>query len=187
MPNGRLQNSEIMKSLKKILLIGLFIVTGNLSFAQDKAPNYKEVVTQNLNAEADIKVVSDYTNALVNNKMEEAAKHLSEKYMGYGPAENDSINKKDTIEDWKKSHLVRSNQKVSFLSESFTVLQGDLEGNWVSQWGTYVFTQNGKEITLPFQSTSQVSNGKIDTNRIYFDNLAVVMALGYTLTPPEEK
>ena len=176
-----------MKTLKKTVLLALFLAIGNLSFAQEKTPSYKDVVTQNPNAEADIKILSDYTNALVNNKMDVAANQLSEKYMGYGPAANDSINKKDGLDSWKKAHLVRTNQKVSFLSESFTVLQGELKGNWVSQWGTYNFTEGGNDISLPYQVTARVTAGKIDTSRIYFDNLAVLVALGYTITPPAKK
>ncbi len=176
-----------MKSLQKTAVLLIFVAIGNLSFAQDKTPSYKDMVVTNPNAEADIKVVSDYTNALVNNKMDEAAKHLSEKYMGYGPAANDSINKTGHIEGWKNVHLVRTNENVTFVSETFRVTQGELKGEWVSQWGTYSFTQDSKDITLPFQANSLVSNGKIETSRIYFDNLAVTLALGYTLTPPEKK
>lgn len=178
----------IMITVQKTTLLAiLFMGFSTISFAQDKTPSYKDVVTENPNAEADIKVVSDYSNALVNNKMDEAANQLSEKYMGYGPAANDSINKKDEIEGWKKAHLVRANEKVSFVSETFRVLQGDLKGNWVSQWGTYKFTQEGKDIELPYQITARVTDGKIDTSRIYFDNLAVLVALGYTITPPAKK
>lgn len=176
-----------MKTLKKTVGLLLFIAIGNVSFAQDMTPSYKDIVVENPNAEADIKAVSDYTNALVSNKMDMAAKHLSEKYMGYGPAVNDSINKTGHIEGWKNAHLVRTNQKVTFISQTFRVAQGELKGDWVSQWGTYSFTQDGKDITLPYQSTSLVSDGKIETNRIYFDNLAVLEALGYTITPPAKK
>ena len=177
----------IMKTVQKTTLFAiLFMGFSTLSFAQDKTPSYKELVAENPNAEADIKIVSDYSNALVNNKMDEAEKQLSEKYMAYGPAANDSINKKDEIAGWKKSHMSRTNEKVSFVSESFRVLQGDLKGNWVSQWGTYNFTENGKDISLPYQVTARVANGKIEMSRIYYDNMAVLVALGYTVTPPKK-
>lgn len=180
-------NPHFMKTIKKpSLLIILFLGLCTFSFAQTKTPSYKELVGENPNAEADIKVMSDYTNALANNKMDVAANQLSEKYVGYGPAATDSINKKEEMASWVIAHLVRTNEKVGFVSMSYRVLQGPYKGDWVAQWGDYSFTENGKDITLPFQVTARVSNGKIEMSRVYYDNLAIVTALGYTITPPKK-
>ncbi len=119
--------------------------------------------------------------------MAEAGNLLTEKYIGYGPAVNDSTSKQQTITDWTQVHKLRTNQKVSFVSQTFRVLQGDLQGDWVSHWGTYSFTQNEKDIELPYQFTARVTDGKIDSSRIYFDNLAIVEALGYEVTPPKKE
>ena len=127
-----------MKTLKTSLLLICFVLIGQFSFSQDDSPSYKDVVVENPEAEADIKVVSDYVNALVNNKLEEAGNLLAEKYIGYGPAVNDSVTKQKNIESWKEVHKIRTNQKVGFVSQTFRVLQGDLKGDWVSHWGSKV-------------------------------------------------
>jgi len=66
------------------------------------------------------------------------------------------------------------------------VLSGNLKGEWVSVWGTYSFTQDGKNLSFPFQYTARVTGGKIDTDRVYYDRLYIFQTLGYKLTPPEK-
>lgn len=176
-----------MKILKKVALLILFIGFSHLSFAQNETPSYKDIVTENPDAEADIQVVSDYVNLLVGNNMAKAASLLSEKYMEYGPAANDSINKIDQMAAWKAAHLVRTNEKVSFVSMSYRVLQGPYKGDWVCQWGNYNFTQDGKDVSLPYQVTTLVADGKIEMDRIYFDTASILTSLGYTFIPPVKK
>jgi len=176
-----------MKISKTPLLLLCFIIIFQLSFSQNETPSYKDLVVENPEAEVDMQVVNDYVNALINNKMMEAEKLLGDKYMGYGPAVNDSISKQETMASWKESHKIRTNEKVGFVTQTFRVLQGELAGDWVSQWGTYTFTQNGKNIELPYQLTALVSNGKISRSTIYFDNLAIIEALGYQITPPKQE
>jgi len=181
------QNTKKLRSrLLKATIVFLFLAVGQITYSQNKELSYKDNVVENPEAEVDIKVVSDYVNALVNNEMAKAEQLLTEKYIGYGPAINDSINKQENINSWNQNHKVRTNQKVSFVTQTFRVLQGNLQGDWVSQWGSYTFTQNGKEIKLPYQFTARVSNGKIDRSTIYFDNLSVLLQLGYTVTPPKQ-
>ena len=175
-----------MKTLKLSLLLLCLVISSQLSFSQGDSPRYKDLVVENPEAEEDIEVVSSYVNALVNNKMLEAENLLSEKYIGYGPGTNDSISKQGTIKAWTETHQVRSNEKVGFVSQTFRVLQGDLQGDWVSQWGTYSFTQNGKHVELPYQLTARVRDGKINRSRIYFDNLTIAKSLGYNVIPPKE-
>ncbi len=181
------QNTKKLRTrLLKASIVFLFLAVGQITYSQNKELSYKDNVVENPEAEADIKIVSDYVNALVNNEMAKAEKLLAEKYIGYGPAVNDSINKQENINSWNQNHKVRTNQKVGFVTQTFRVLQGNLQGDWVSQWGNYTFTQNGKEVKLPYQFTARVSNGKIDRSTIYFDNLSVLLQLGYTVTPPKQ-
>ena len=77
------------------------------------------------------------------------------------------------------------NRKVSFVTQTFKVLLGDLKGSWVSLWGNYSFTQGGKNVSFPFQYTARVSSGKIDTDRIYYDRMFIMQTLGFKVTPPE--
>jgi predicted SnoaL-like aldol condensation-catalyzing enzyme len=178
-----------MKNLKKLFRVSIVLIllsVSQITFSQKKEQSYKDFVIENPDAETDIKVVSDYVNALVNNEMAKAEQLLAEKYIGYGPAINDSINKQNSMDSWKEIHKVRTDQKVSFVTQSFRVLQGNLKGDWVSQWGNYSFTQNGKTVKLPYQYTARVANGKINRSSIYFDNLSVLKQLGYKVTPPKQ-
>jgi ketosteroid isomerase-like protein len=54
----------------------------------------------------------------------------------------------------------------------------------VSTWGTYSFTENGKDVKVPFQFTARVKNGKINRSVVYYDQLAIMKTLGFTVTPP---
>jgi hypothetical protein len=175
-----------MKISKTLLLLLCFIIIGELTFSQNRTPKYKNVVAKNSEAEADIKVVSDFVISLIHNKMIEVEKLLDDAYVGYGPAINDSMTKQETLVSWNKTRKIRTNEKVGFVTQTFRILKGNLKGDWVSQWGTYTFTQNGKEIKLPYQLTARVNNGKINRSTIYYDNLAAIETLGYQITPPKQ-
>ncbi|WP_296313988.1 hypothetical protein [Winogradskyella sp. UBA3174] len=175
-----------MKISKTPLLLLCFIITGQLMFSQNKTLKYKNVVAENRESEANIKVVSDCVNSLIHDKMMEVEKLLDDAYMGYGPAINDSITKQETMASWNKTRKIRTNETVGFVTQTFRILKGNLKGDWVSQWGTYAFTQNGKDIKLPYQLTARVNNGKINRSTIYYDNLAAIETLGYQITPPKQ-
>jgi predicted SnoaL-like aldol condensation-catalyzing enzyme len=147
--------------------------------------SYKEVVVENPNAESDMKVVSDYTNALVLGDVVKAKSLLSDKYLGYGPSVKDSSNAEQRIAAWTENYKRQKDRKTSFVTQSFRVLSGNLKGNWVSLWGDYVFTMEDKTLTLPYQYTANVIDGKITSDRIYYDALSLYFQLGYKLTPPD--
>jgi ketosteroid isomerase-like protein len=174
-----------MKILKTTVL-ALFLCIGQITLAQE-TKSFNEMVSQNPTAEEDLKVVSDYLDAIVNNKMDVVESLLSDDYISAGPSNGETSTKAEEITNWKEAHKVRTNQKNEYVVNSWRVLDGDYKGDWVSIWGTYTFTENGKEIVLPYQYTAMVDGGKIQKAVIYYDNLAVVTAMGYTLTPPEKK
>lgn len=155
--------------------------------AQSSAPipRYKDMVADNPTAEADIKVVSDYVNALVSGNTDKAKALLAAKFKGYGPAPTDLATVAQTISNWQRTYQMQANRKVEFVTQTFHVKAGALRGNWVSMWGNYSFTEGSKSVKFPFQYTAHVTNGKIDQDRIYYDQLYIVSALGYKVTPPE--
>ncbi len=168
------------------IFLTLFATIAHAQSTPSAQPRYKDVVVDNPNAETDMKVVSDFINALTNDNLDKAKSLLAERYKGYGPSPLDSTTTERTINSWKESNKIQLNRKVSFVTQTFRVLLGDLKGNWVSVWGDYSFTQNGKNVSFPFQYTARVINGKIDTDRIYYDRMFVLQTLGYTVTPPEK-
>ena len=154
--------------------------------APANAPRYKDVVVDNPNAEADMKVVSDFVNALtVSGDQAKVRSLVSPAFIGHGPAPTDSANIDQTLKTWAESYKTQMNRKVSFVTQTFQVTTGNLKGNWVSMWGDYTFTENGKTISFPYQYTARVADGKIVTDRVYYDRMYIVTQLGYKVTPPE--
>lgn len=180
--------------MKKFIKLGLLltvflllILAANVQ-AQDtpvEQTTYKDWITDNPNAEADIKVVADYLNALVEGDIEKALTLLADEYTEVGPTVADTLNKEKVITGWEGNYLNHSNRKIEFANVTFRVLQGNPKGDWVTVWGTYSFTQQSKDINLVFQYTGKVTNGKIIAGVIYYDRLQVYQTLGYKLTPPE--
>lgn len=60
-------------------------------------------------------------------------------------------------------------------------------GEWILSWGTTTISdkESGTTVSIPFQITSLVENGKIAVMMYFFDRLNVMENLGYTLTPPK--
>ncbi len=72
-----------MKTLKTVA-IALVLCLGQITFAQESA--------ENPTAKEDIKVVGDYIDALMTNKMDVAASLLADEHIGAGPANGDTQN-----------------------------------------------------------------------------------------------
>ncbi len=172
------------KTLQSVALV-VFLCLAQFTFSQDMG--YSETVALNPTYEEDIKVVTNYVDAITNNKMDVVSSLLADDYQGTGPSNGDISTKTEVITSWTESHKKRTNQKNEYVYNTFRVLNGDLKGDWVSIWGTYMFTEQGKDITLPYQFTAEVKNSKIQRSVIYYDNLAVVQAMGYEITPPKTK
>ncbi|SOD97456.1 nuclear transport factor 2 family protein [Spirosoma fluviale] len=175
---------KTMFRLPLVVLAALLLFVSASAQAQ-QTPRYKDVVVENPNAEADMKVVSDFINALVSGDLAKARSLASPTYIGRGPAATDSANVDKVIQNWQGNHKTQSDRKVTFVTQTFKVLSGALKGNWVSLWGDYTFTQAGKTIKFPFQYTAGVADGKILGDRIYYDVLSIYTQLGFKVTPPE--
>jgi hypothetical protein len=73
-----------------LLLIGPIATKAQPSKAT--APKYKDMVADNPNADADIKLVEDYLNLLASGNADKAKSLLADNYMAYGPSPADSSN-----------------------------------------------------------------------------------------------
>lgn len=175
-----------MKTNKFFLLIAIIIICFSKSnLCQAQQLPYREVVVENPNAEADLKIAADYSNAIAAGDVAKMKNLLSDKAMMYGPSPIDSSTAEQTIKGWVDGGFkTTSNRKVSFVQQTSKILQGPFKGNWVYQWGTFTFTQDGKTVSFPYQSTSRIENSKIVTSRIYYDRLYMMTQLGFKLTPP---
>ena len=167
-----------------LLLINTWVQAQN---TPANPPRYKDVVVDNPTAEADMKVVGDYVNALVAGDSDKAKGLLAPGYVGRGPARLDSASAEQIIAIWQGNVKTQQDRKVGFVTQTFNVLSGNLKGHWVSMWGDYTYTDkaSGKTVTFPFQLTSRVANGKVMDDRIYYDTMAILTQVGYKVTPPE--
>jgi ketosteroid isomerase-like protein len=177
------------KNIQLCLLMAaaLFLFSVAKTQAQSAAPaayHQKDMIGDNPTADRDIKAVSDFTYAIVSGDIPKVKTLLADKFKGYGPAPTDSASAEQMTKMWQENYKTQSDRKVNFVAQSFRVLSGDLQGNWVSVWGDYTFTSDGKTVQFPYQCTYHVTNGKIDSSRIYYDQLYIVQKLGFTLTPP---
>lgn len=178
------------KTIKVSLLFAtlLFTVFTTRVHAQSgpvSQPSYKDRTVENPNADADIKVVDSFLNSLISGDLDKAKSLLAENFKGYGPAPTDSSTVEQTITNWKENYKKQLNRKVDFVTATFRVLSGIHEGDWVSLWGNYSFTQDGINISLPFQYTARVADGKITGDIVYYDNMYILQTLGYKVTPPD--
>jgi ketosteroid isomerase-like protein len=176
--------TNIKKSLILVILF-LSVYSTKAQIQPTTSTGYRDNVVDNPNAESDIKIVSDYLRLLVSGDLDKAKSLLAPNYKGYGPSPIDSTTIEKTMSEWSQIGKTRTNQKVSFRNTTFRVTTGTTQGDWVSVWGDYNFTQNGKDIKLPFQFTARVTAGKIDGSRIYYDRLYPMQILGYKITPPD--
>ncbi len=170
-----------------VLATSFLIISASAQAQKSPAnpPRYKDVVVDNPTAEADMKVVGDFVNALVSGELDKAKTLASPAYVGRGPAPSDSANIEQMITNWKENYKTQMDRKVSFVTQTFRVLSGSLMGNWVSLWGDYTFKEAGKTISFPFQYTARVANGKVMGDRIYYDRMFILTQLGFKITPPE--
>ena len=178
------------KGISKTLLLAITMLCIGFTsvYAQPsttKPPKYKDWVGENPNADADIKLVSDYVDNLVAGQIDKAVSVLAANFKGFGSSTGkDSGDAKMVAESWKQNDSVQTNRKAEYVVATFVVKQGELAGHWVEMWGTYSFTENGKDVKFPYQYSAHLKDGKIDRDYIYFDRLSILEALGYTITPP---
>lgn len=173
-----------------LLCAGLLLAALAPASAQNaptKTPSYKESILDNPNAEADIAVVESFIKHLVSGDLDKARALLTTDYKGSGPSPDDKFNAETVIANWKESIKTEKDRKVEFVTQTFRVASGNLKGDWVSMWGDYTFTTDGKTVKVPYQYTALVRSGKIATDVVYYDRLYVMQQLGHTLTPPAKK
>lgn len=164
------------------LLLGLSL-TSQSTWAQN-AP-----MTVNPNAQRDIQLVIDYVNAVtVTGDQEKARALVSPSYMAHGPGGADSATIEQTLKNYQQGQKFQINRKNEFSAQSFRIPSGAMQGDWVSLWGYYTYTDThtpaGQTVSFPYQYTAKVDKGKIVRDRLYFDELSVLKQFGFKLIPP---
>lgn len=141
------------------------------------------------NEEANIKLVSEFIDALISNKQDKVKSLVTGDFMDYGPSIKDSMNIDQLTYAWAKIDSTRANQDAGvFVATSLVVNEGDLAGDWVNVWGTYTANEKSSNYAYnaPWHRVFRVKEGKISFSRAWFDNLAISLELGTVIPAPKE-
>ncbi|MBV1923489.1 MAG: nuclear transport factor 2 family protein [Flavobacteriaceae bacterium] len=141
------------------------------------------------NEDANIKLVSEFIDALITNKQDKVRSLVTDDFMDYGPSQKDSMNIDQLTYAWTAIDSLRSNQDAGvFVATALVVNEGDLAGEWVNVWGTYTAKENssGYEYSAPWHRVFKVNDDKISFSRAWFDNLAISLDLGTVVKASKE-
>ena len=137
----------------------------------------------NKNAEANVRLVEKYVQAVENLDYETMASLLDDNYVGYGPSYGDSIKKEEAVENWKFSsgNIYESISYNRSRNAAVTVPDGDNKGEWVSNWAELTINYQWTDIpvTLWANSIYQIENGKIVKSFTFYNEADAYRQLGY--------
>ena len=177
------------KSYKKTAVYavaGMFLMLLNFTaFAQTENNANLEYPA----AEDDLEVAKATVDAYETGDWDELRSNLKQDAIIYGLGNTDSIDVDETITYWSRG---RDDANPN-LAENGTWLtvsmeEGPRKGNWVLYWGTNTLTyKNGEEITFPFHVSMKMEDGKVSEAHFYYDNMKIIRALGYAISPPLEE
>ena len=143
-------------------------------------------LTPNPQAQQDIQDVSDYVNALtVSGDQAKARTLIDPTYMAHGPGTADSANTEKTMTTWQTAYTFQTDRKNDFSAQSIRIPSGPMQGDWVLLWGYYGYSdKRGGKAYFPYHYTAKVVNGKIVSDRLYYDELSVLKGFGFKVIPP---
>jgi len=170
--------------MKNLLLIASII----LVFWSCNAP-VSEDVDLPPEGEEQIQLVENYLNALLGKDITTMESFLSDDYMGYGPAVNDSSDLAQTLENWKNNwHSLFTSIESERVHRIFTNSgEGRAAGDWVSEWGivTTNYIDGSESVTFWFNGVYRVTDGKIDRSRGFYDTGDIMAQQGFEFVPPD--
>lgn len=132
-------------------------------------------------AEANLKIVNEYMDALLTNDQEKLKSFVGEGFMGYGPSRKDSSNIEEIASVWAGISKLRSNQDLGISGmTALRVNEGQYVGEWVQLWGNYTATLNdgGYAYDVPWHSNFFIKDNKIVWTRTWYDSLETALDLG---------
>lgn len=162
-----------------VLLLG-FSFTSLTTWAQN-APT-----ATNPNAQRDIQVVTDFVTAMtVTGDQVKARTLIDPTYVAHGPGAADSATTEQAMKNWETANKFQLKRKNDFSAQSVRITSGPMQGDWVLLWGYYGYTDaRGGKAKFPYQYTAKVANGKILSDRLYYDQLSVLTGFGFKVIPP---
>ena len=157
--------------MKNLLLI---LLVTSLSISCEKVSD---------NSEKNIALVEQYIQAVENLNSDGMDNLLADNYMGYGPSQNNEINKEDAIKNWKNfsTTLYKSIKYTKNRNIAVTIPDGENKGEWVTNWAelTIVYKKDNAEVTLWANTLYQIENNKIIKSYTIYNEADALHQLGY--------
>ncbi|CAM4404891.1 nuclear transport factor 2 family protein [Zobellia nedashkovskayae] len=177
-----------MRTINKITLFTLAVLFTPLIFNAQEISATMEFE----NAEANVAIVSNYVNALQNEDVQTMVAQLADDAKIYGLTGGPSNEMSPTqLSEYYKESFATTKHKIdeNTAYAPIKVTGGINEGEWVMVWTTDTIShkETGQEIAIPAQVTCILENGKIAMMAHYYDQLNVMMSMGYTLQPPSKE
>jgi hypothetical protein len=135
-------------------------------------------------------IVRSYKDAIETNNIAMIDSLLASNYKGYGPSVDDSINKEQTLSNWKyNSENLYESFKFSRLQNfAKTVKEGEEAeaGDWVSSWAylTIKYKDGTGPINVWVNAEYKIENGKIVYSRTFYDESDILRQLNSSIEPP---
>jgi hypothetical protein len=137
-------------------------------------------------------IVRSYKDAIETNNVAMMDSLLASNYKGYGPSVNDSINKEETLSNWKYNteNLYESFKFSRLQNFAKTVKEGEETepGDWVSSWAylTVKYKDGRGQVNVWVNAEYKIENGKIVYSRTFYDEADILRQLNYSVEPPVE-
>ena len=144
----------------------------------------------NENAENNIALIEKYIQAVEDLDFTAMETVLSDDYVGFGPSINDSIGKRDAVDNWKQNveNLYESISYNRSRVVAITITSGDNQGDWISNWAelNIVYKADKKSVTIWANTTYQIENNKIVKSYTFYNEADVLEQLGYVFINPND-
>lgn len=157
--------------MKKTFLFLLFLTT------------FIGCTTNNSNSIKNTALVEKYVQAVEDLDYTIMESMLADNYIGHGPSVNDSINKKQTLKNWKNNieNLYESIDYNKSRNIAVAVNSGENKGEWVSNWAELkiVYKKDNKEVIIWANTIYKIDHGKIVKSFTFYNEADVIEQLGY--------
>ncbi len=139
--------------------------------------------TSTNNNKENLVLIEKYVKSVENLDFDAMDEILDENYMGYGPSINDSINKVQTVSNWKFNieNLYKSIEYQKSRNAIVLIEDGENQGEWIANWAELKITYkaSGESVTIWANTNYQIKNGKIVKSYSFYNEADVLEQLGF--------
>ena len=132
---------------------------------------------------ANTALIERYVQSVENMDFDAIDAILDENYKGYGPSINDSINKEQTVLNWKFNveNLYKSIKYNKSRNAPILIEDGENQGDWVANWAQLeiTFKGSGERVTIWTNTNYLIKDGKIVRSYSFYNEADVLEQLGF--------